>query len=97
MNYSDIEVILENVREDIIQARKKCKEASEVFTQENNKLGNMVSTYSSLINAIDNGLTDNLNDVAWGVLDARKDILVEEFQALKVVVQSVVDTTPSEF
>ena len=97
MNYSNVEAALQNVRDDIVNARQRCTSAKGTLTAENSKLGGMPTTYAAAIAAIDAGLAANPTDEAWQVLAARKTILVVEFQALKPVVQAAADAMPSEF
>lgn len=78
MTYTQIEAALDNVRNDIIAARKRFADGKLSIQQADNALGGIPTTYAQVISAINAG-----SGAAYDVLKARQAEMVAEFQALK--------------
>ena len=91
MDFAGVSVRLANVASDIDSQRQRFEAAKQAIVGCNNVLGNMGTTYAETITAVNDGATANPGDAAWTTAKAEKDLLVADFQALKVDVQAAVD------
>ena len=86
--FCEIEEALANVRGDIVNARQLRDRSVQQIGQANASLGNIPTTYGSVISAIDAAAG---TDPAYADLKLRKDKMVAEYVALKAEVQAAVD------
>lgn len=91
MDFTGARARLDNVVQDIEQARTQYEGAVAAIGAANNLLGNLPTTYATVISTIDAGAAANPTDAAWQTAKAEKDLHVGDFAALKAVVQAAVD------
>lgn len=81
---SEIKTGLDEISNRIQTNSKRISQAGSLLAQAATDLDGMSTTYASLVGEINTFLANNPDDPAAQVFGAEKDLLVGEFQALKL-------------